>query len=144
MATLQEYEYKYNYKYNYKYKKIKAIHFVPWLALAGSHERRLLNDLMNTYNKLERPVNTNTQIQIHDYKYAITNTQLQLRNCKYANKNTQLQIHMRTQIHLQQTGETDKYKYAITNTHANTNTNRNDLMNTCNKLERQKNTNTQL
>ena len=36
-------------------------------ALAGSHERRLLNDLMNTYNKLERPVNTNTnkkQIQI--------------------------------------------------------------------------------
>ena len=25
--------------------------------MAGSHERRLLNDLMNTYNKLERPVN---------------------------------------------------------------------------------------
>ena len=51
---------------------MKESNFVPCQALAGSHERRLLNDLMNTYNKLERPVNTNT--------------------------NMQLEIHMRTQI----------------------------------------------
>ena len=32
------------------------VSYICVAVLAGSHERRLLNDLMNTYNKLERPV----------------------------------------------------------------------------------------
>jgi len=43
-------------------------------ALAGSHERRLLNDLMNTYNKLERPVPNETQAIV--LKFGLTLQQI--------------------------------------------------------------------
>ena len=52
--------------------------------------------------KIRSNLITNTQIQIHKYKYTKTNTQIHIHKYIYTNTNTQIQLH--------------KYKYKYTNT----------------------------